>query len=165
MPFLMRLNSRDPPWEIDRETVKIGRARDNDVVLDAPGVSRHHARLLTTDKGYLIVDNASENGVYVNRQRVPSAFLQDGDIIGMGGESLQFSDELISDLRETLHVDRVAAPSRRAAWVSPASPAPPLPAPEGGGCLGVVGVLLLLCFVAAAVAAVAIFFYYRAVRP
>jgi pSer/pThr/pTyr-binding forkhead associated (FHA) protein len=53
------------------ETIRIGRATDNDVVLTAEQtVSRHHAELLCGDEGWMIRDLGSHNGTHVNGVRL-----------------------------------------------------------------------------------------------
>ncbi|MEV5319947.1 FHA domain-containing protein [Streptomyces sp. NPDC052687] len=66
-------------------TVRIGRAADNDLVVDDLIVSRHHAELRArTDGGYEIADLGSHNGTYLNGTRVTSAAVHPGDIVGIG---------------------------------------------------------------------------------
>ncbi len=50
--------------------INIGRDSSNDIVLDHPAVSRHHARLVFKEGKYVIYDLHSANGTYVNGQRV-----------------------------------------------------------------------------------------------
>ncbi|MEV4614946.1 FHA domain-containing protein [Kitasatospora sp. NPDC049258] len=78
-------------------TVRIGRARDNDLVLDDLEVSRHHAELrILTDGGHEIVDLASHNGTYVDGRAVERAPVGPADIIGIGHSALCLSgDELV----------------------------------------------------------------------
>ncbi len=60
----------------------IGRLSDNDIVLDSPKVSRHHAVIVDTGSSYIINDLRSANGVHVQNQRiVAAAGLQNGDRI------------------------------------------------------------------------------------
>ena len=63
----------------------IGRAPDADVWIDAPGVSRHHARLRLEGSAAILEDLGSKNGSFVRGQRViaPSN-LTDGDEIRLG---------------------------------------------------------------------------------
>lgn len=56
--------------ELSAERLTIGRAEDNDIVLKAPGVSKHHAVVERGEHGYTISDNDSTNGVFVNGDRV-----------------------------------------------------------------------------------------------
>ncbi len=66
-------------------TVRIGRADDNDVVIDDLVVSRRHAELRVLPDGtYEIVDLGSHNGTYLNGQPVDRAPLVPGDIVGVG---------------------------------------------------------------------------------
>ncbi|MEU8029277.1 FHA domain-containing protein [Streptomyces sp. NPDC049099] len=69
-----------------RRTVRIGRERDNDLVIDDDlSVSRHHAELrANTDGTYEIVDLGSHNGTFLNGRPVGRALIADGDIAGIG---------------------------------------------------------------------------------
>jgi hypothetical protein len=70
----------------------IGRSPSSDVVVDDPLVSRRHARLLANDATVLIEDLRSDNGVFVNEQRIRrSVRLEDGDRILVGRQELVFS--------------------------------------------------------------------------
>ncbi|MFF7640329.1 FHA domain-containing protein [Streptomyces canus] len=99
-------------------TVRIGRADDNDLVIDDLVVSRHHAELRTLPDGdYEIVDLGSHNGTYLNGRPVTSAPLGPGDIVGIGhsafclvGDTLQEyvdTGEVSLDVQDlTVAVDR-----------------------------------------------------------
>ncbi|MEV0176075.1 FHA domain-containing protein [Streptomyces sp. NPDC050803] len=66
-------------------TVRIGRAADNDLVIDDLVVSRHHAELRALPDGsYEIADLGSHNGTYLNGSPVTAAPLGPGDVIGIG---------------------------------------------------------------------------------
>ncbi len=66
-------------------TVRIGRAADNDLVVDDLIVSRRHAELRALADGtYEIVDLGSHNGTYLNGQPVARAPMGPGDIVGIG---------------------------------------------------------------------------------
>ncbi|MFI5879494.1 FHA domain-containing protein [Streptomyces sp. NPDC051554] len=66
-------------------TVRIGRAGDNDLVVDDLIVSRRHAELRAMPDGtYEIVDLGSHNGTYLNGQPVARAPVGPGDIVGIG---------------------------------------------------------------------------------
>jgi FHA domain/zinc-ribbon domain len=62
----------------------IGRSPDNPVFLDDVTVSRKHALLVERDGHWLIEDQGSLNGTFVNRKRVESAELSDGDELQIG---------------------------------------------------------------------------------
>ncbi|WEO99242.1 FHA domain-containing protein [Streptomyces sp. FXJ1.172] len=66
-------------------TVRIGRASDNDLVVDDLIVSRRHAELRThTDGTYEIADLGSHNGTFLNGRPVTRAPVCPGDVIGIG---------------------------------------------------------------------------------
>ncbi|NPA27211.1 MAG: ATP-binding cassette domain-containing protein, partial [Chloroflexi bacterium] len=68
----------------DRDRITIGRAADNDVVLDSPIVSRYHAVVERIGRRYRIRDRNTPNGTYVNGRRVRVAWLQPGDQVRIG---------------------------------------------------------------------------------
>ncbi|MFF0886509.1 FHA domain-containing protein [Streptomyces sp. NPDC001046] len=66
-------------------TVRIGRAADNDLVIDDLVVSRRHAELRALPDGtYEITDLGSHNGTYLNGSPVTTAPVGQGDIVGIG---------------------------------------------------------------------------------
>ncbi|MBC8508441.1 MAG: FHA domain-containing protein, partial [Chloroflexi bacterium] len=67
------------------DKVTIGRAADNQVVLNHPLVSRYHAVLERMGKRFCIKDLRSTNGIYVNEQQIErEAYLKDWDQIRIG---------------------------------------------------------------------------------
>jgi ABC-type multidrug transport system ATPase subunit len=70
----------------------IGRANDNDVVIQDVLASRHHAFLVDSPLGTEIRDAHSVNGTFVNGVRVGSAVLSEGDVITIGNIDLVFTD-------------------------------------------------------------------------
>ena len=96
----------------------MGREAGCDVVIPGKDVSRRHAEIVPSAKGYLLVDS-STNGVYVNDVRVPGQrVLTRGDVIKVGEESFRF------------YADQSAA-APAAASAAPAAPPPPPPPPAG----------------------------------
>jgi FHA domain-containing protein/zinc ribbon protein len=72
------------------ETTSVGRAPNADVFLDDVTVSRDHAVLERRPDGIYLKDQGSLNGTYVNRQRVESTRLADGDELQIGKYRLTF---------------------------------------------------------------------------
>jgi ABC transport system ATP-binding/permease protein len=70
----------------------IGRANDNDIVIQDVLASRHHAFLVQSPLGTEIRDARSVNGTFVNGVRVGSAVLNDGDVITIGNVDLVFTN-------------------------------------------------------------------------
>lgn len=63
----------------------VGRSRECDIVLASDNVSRRHARLTLDERGLIVEDLASANGVRVNDSRVEGvAFLKAGDVLRVG---------------------------------------------------------------------------------
>jgi pSer/pThr/pTyr-binding forkhead associated (FHA) protein len=75
-----------------RAKATLGRAPDNDIILEDPKVSRHHAVIAFTEERYSITDLESANGTFVNgiRVREPNHPLRAEDIIALGDTELTF---------------------------------------------------------------------------
>lgn len=74
------------------DTFVIGRQAGNDIVIDNLGVSFHHARIESIGDEFLLIDLHSENGSFVNEQRIKAHWLNDGDAITIGKHTLLFSN-------------------------------------------------------------------------
>jgi pSer/pThr/pTyr-binding forkhead associated (FHA) protein len=77
-------------FSIDDDRVSIGRSPDAGVFLDDVTVSRNHALLVRRRDGLYIDDLGSLNGTYVNRRRIESHRLGDGDEIQVGKYKLSY---------------------------------------------------------------------------
>ena len=70
---------------LTKPVTTVGRATDNDIVLEHPLVSRHHAQITRQEDGdYLIADLGSANGLTLHGHRVPQRLLADGDALTIG---------------------------------------------------------------------------------
>ncbi len=101
------------PIPLHDALITVGRLPDNQVVLNHPQVSAHHARLVRDEKGYRIVDLDSTNHVYVNAQQVKNQQLKVGDVIRIGPFKLTFTgteltqqDESSGIRIDALHVQK-----------------------------------------------------------
>ena len=76
------------PGEIelyDNTTLRVGRDRNNDLVLKIPNVSRFHALFAASASGVILSDLSSTNGTIVNGTPIQSPVdLQSGDIVDIG---------------------------------------------------------------------------------
>lgn len=101
----------------------IGREAGCDVVLDSPKVSRRHAELMMSARGYVLVDS-STNGTFVNGDRVHGEhLLARGDVIRIGDDEFRFH----ADLPKPAPPPAVSAPPRSPFTAPPPQPGPPSP--------------------------------------
>jgi diguanylate cyclase (GGDEF)-like protein len=85
-PVLVRMDGCEAGrlYRLDREQCRVGRATDNEIVMNDVGVSRRHARFTTVDGRCVVEDTESRNGTYVRGRRILQAELQTGDVIQLG---------------------------------------------------------------------------------
>jgi hypothetical protein len=69
---------------------RIGRSPECEIFLDDVTVSRNHAVLAARDGGYFVEDQESLNGTFVNRRRIDSVRLEDGDELQIGKYRMSF---------------------------------------------------------------------------
>jgi FHA domain/zinc-ribbon domain len=72
------------------ERTTIGRSPDCEIFLDDVTVSRRHAVLVRRDGSFFIEDLGSLNGTFLNRRRIESGELADGDELQIGKYRLTF---------------------------------------------------------------------------
>jgi len=88
-------------WEISLtagSTYEVGRAKENDIVLNDRRVSRKHALITAFGTRFKIIDGHLEDGtlirsvnrLFINGAPQMEAFLDDGDIVTIGETSLEF---------------------------------------------------------------------------
>jgi len=75
---------------LDHDVTTSGRHPDSDIFLDDVTVSRRHAEFHRDGGIFTVRDVGSLNGTYVNRERVESATLSNGDEVQIGKFRLVF---------------------------------------------------------------------------
>ena len=65
-------------------TTHLGRHPDSEIMLDDITVSRRHVAIERTTEGYVVTDEGSLNGTYINQERVERALLHHGDELQIG---------------------------------------------------------------------------------
>ena len=98
MPYLLAINGMDAghAHSLTEGHVRIGRAPDCQLLLDAESVSRHHATLHLHGHRCTVEDHDSRNGTFLNNQRVHElVVLSEGDELRIG--NLSFSFHLCSE--------------------------------------------------------------------
>ena len=90
--YLVLQDETKKRYPITRTTWRIGRGRDNELVLNDSSVSRRHAEIHRS-KGdiFTVYDLDSMNGVYVNNNKVSRSLVHEGDIIEIGDINLRFT--------------------------------------------------------------------------
>jgi hypothetical protein len=77
-------------FALERDRMTVGRRPESDVFLDDVTVSRDHAVIVRRGHDYFLDDCGSLNGTYVNRRRIDSHRLTDGDELQVGKYKLAF---------------------------------------------------------------------------
>ena len=80
-------------FSVAGERMTIGRSPEAEVFLDDVTVSRNHALLVRRRDGLYIDDLGSLNGTYVNRRRIESHRLQNGDELQVGKYKLTYLEK------------------------------------------------------------------------
>jgi FHA domain/zinc-ribbon domain len=77
-------------FALESDRLTVGRRPDSDIFLDDVTVSRDHAMIVRRGSDYYLDDCGSLNGTYVNRRRIESHRLADGDELQIGKYKLAF---------------------------------------------------------------------------
>jgi len=77
-------------FPLEGERLTIGRSPDAEIFLDDVTVSRDHAGLVRRGGEWFLDDSGSLNGTYVNRRRIESHKLTDGDELQVGKYKLTY---------------------------------------------------------------------------
>jgi pSer/pThr/pTyr-binding forkhead associated (FHA) protein len=118
-------------FPISGMVMTIGRDARNDITVNDPEVSRQHAQLSLQAQGYVITDQGSTNGTFVNGERLAAPYrLSNGDEVGLG-ETVVMVYQIAA--REAIRT--VMSPHAELDEVEPAVEIPSLPfefdSPEG----------------------------------
>ena len=78
-------NSPKTQWYLTETTLIIGREATSDVLIDDRQVSRRHAEIIRSPRGYQLRDLGSKNGTYVNGEAISDEpqLIRNGDEIGI----------------------------------------------------------------------------------
>jgi hypothetical protein len=131
--LLLKLNGavlRELPLEKDEITV--GRAPDNDLVIDSPAVSSRHCRIVRAAGEVRVEDLDSTNGTFVNGKRVLKSSLRPNDVIGLAKHALLFVDETAPPPAAAPVAEATPAPIQGAAPGTAPAPGVPRRRAEGG---------------------------------
>lgn len=95
---------------LDKPILTIGRRADNDIVLDSPTISRHHAQLRWRYGRFVLYDLSQRNGrTCVNNQPVTESVLQAGDVITLSQLNLLYAEGQTTSRRDLRPQDPAAS--------------------------------------------------------
>ena len=80
-------------FPLEKETLTVGRADDNDIKVDNMAVSGHHAKFVRENGDFVMIDLNSLNGTFINAQKISKWILKNNDLISIGKHTLVFQDE------------------------------------------------------------------------
>lgn len=81
-------------------SLTIGRRKTNDVVIEDPAVSGHHAKIDSLGDRFVLIDLQSKNGSFVNEQLIHSHWLKHEDVIAIGAHLLFFNYPAAEQMRQ-----------------------------------------------------------------
>jgi pSer/pThr/pTyr-binding forkhead associated (FHA) protein len=76
-------------FRVDRPSMVIGRTEENDIIINHPSISRHHAKIVCDGDRYTVVDLQSANGVRVGGESYERVDVQPGDVVELGHVKLR----------------------------------------------------------------------------
>lgn len=92
--IILKLKLKDGTFQsfefVGRKYISIGRWKNNDVVLDDPTVSGKHANIDYVEDLIYLYDLDSQNGSFVNKKRITSQLLKNGDVINLGKSTIEY---------------------------------------------------------------------------
>jgi hypothetical protein len=145
-------------FQLDRQTVTLGRGSDNDIAIDCGSVSVKHAEMRRVEGGYQLIDVGSTNGIKLDGERQGVIALRNGVSVTLGDVEFDFlltaeEKEILSREKpeELSYPDEVGKeePESSSEKSSHKKEDREEPEHEGGGC-GFLMVLLFLILAAAA---------------
>lgn len=112
LAYLIAQDERGTRHAITSTIWRIGRSRDNEMVLDDNSISRRHAEIQRgLDGSFVLIDKESLNGVFVNGEKVGRRALKEGDVLEIGDVFLRFTESPADDqLIEKTSMQHTRAP-------------------------------------------------------
>lgn len=81
-------DNRQPAFWVTEKLYSIGSDNDNQLIINDPKVDKLHAKLIGEDDKFLLKDNNSSSGCFINGQRITQKEILPGDIIRLGNTEL-----------------------------------------------------------------------------
>lgn len=97
-------NKRINDFVFREDLISIGRAPENQIVLNEATISQYHAIIINNDRGiYKLIDLSSSSGTYLNKKKLTAnqaEILNNGDTIEIVGYKIEFTRQVKSDLEQ-----------------------------------------------------------------
>ncbi|GIV97465.1 MAG: hypothetical protein KatS3mg057_2122 [Herpetosiphonaceae bacterium] len=77
---------------LESTQVTLGRALNNEIILEDSRVSRHHAQIHYKARRFWVTDLGSTNGTFINGEPIMEQPLRSGDVLSLGGLELLFRE-------------------------------------------------------------------------
>ena len=75
---------------LEKPVIRIGRQLENDIVLHEEFVSRFHSEIRFEEGKYVLQDNGSTSGTFVNGRKIDRCVLNSGDLISIATIQMMF---------------------------------------------------------------------------
>ena len=95
-----------------KPVVSVGRALDNEIIIEDPRVSRRHAQLRRRYGRYVLYDLGSSGGTQINGYPIEECVLQAGDVISFAGVQVIYSEDPPTSIPLPNHEDTPQSPSK-----------------------------------------------------
>lgn len=93
LPAALLFVENSKVYSFDKPVIRIGRAKENDLVVAHAKVSRRHAEIHYLGGRFEIRDLGSTGGTYVNGERIQTANLNKGDVITLASVHIVFGQD------------------------------------------------------------------------
>lgn len=122
-------------FELTKEEITIGRDIHNDIIINDAEVSRKHARLYLSNGEYVLEDNGSTNGTFVDGQRLMGPhMLRAGELVQLGEKVSLAYEPTGFDPDATVvaapQAPSTAPPTRQEQYIPPYQAQPPYREPD-----------------------------------
>ena len=81
-------------FDLEQAVVRLGRALDNDLILEDRRISRYHAQLRRRYQRYILQDLGSRGGTTVNGFPIQEIVLKSGDLLSLAGRTLIYVEQV-----------------------------------------------------------------------
>jgi sigma-B regulation protein RsbU (phosphoserine phosphatase) len=100
--YVYQEKGEDYTIPLKKNRISIGRSADNDINILDPFCSGHHAYIYPSEEGWVVRDNASKNGTFLNGKKIKAEVeLKKGDEVLIGSTRIVFDKEIPTHVEVT----------------------------------------------------------------